>query len=430
MEFSNLSKDQLLLISKDMQSRYEDIKRGNLSLDLTRGKPSPEQLDLSNELDGILEGFYLLQDGTDVRNYGGILGIPEARELGADILGTSVSETMVGGNSSLHLMYLYMDFALNQGVAGPDSAWIKEALETHSKVKFLCPVPGYDRHFKICEQLDIEMISIPILRQGPDMELAKKLVTRDPLIKGIWCVPKYSNPTAQTYGDESVKELSQLALVAGKDFRIMWDNAYAVHHLTDQPATLLNLMDECKKAGTADELVMLASTSKITFAGAGISFLSTSAANLAAFEQYLAGTTIGFDKVNQLRHVRFLKNSENLGHHMEKHRQLIRPKFDLVDKILTTNLAGKNIASWSKPKGGYFVSLDTLPGVASETIELAKEAGVKLTPAGSAFPYRSDPQDRNIRIAPTYPDQEQLRQALEVLVTCIQLASANHYLNS
>lgn len=419
----------MLKLQEELQARYDEIREAGLSLDLTRGKPSPEQLDLSNGLDGILEGFYLLQDGTDVRNYGGILGIPEARKLGADILGISPDETMAGGNSSLMLMYLYMDLALNHGAAGTGSAWSIDAQAAASKVKFLCPVPGYDRHFTICEQLDIEMIGIPLNEAGPDMELIESLVKQDPLIKGIWCVPKYSNPTGQTYYDDTVKRLAKLPANAGKNFKVMWDNAYAVHHLSDQPDQLLNIMDACKKAGTEDSLVLFASTSKITFAGAGIAFYGSSASNLAIFESYLSAALVGFDKVNQLRHVRFLKDTSHLQRHMDGHRALLKPKFDLVDEILDKNLGGKNIASWKKPNGGYFVSLDTLPGLASEIISLAARAGVRLTPAGATYPYKLDPDNKNIRIAPSFPNETQLRQALEVLVLCIQLASANHFVN-
>lgn len=428
MELSKLAGAERLALQKDFQARFDKIKAAGLSLDLTRGKPCSEQLDLSRDLDGILQGFYLLQDGTDVRNYGGILGIPEARKFGADMLGISADETMAGGNSSLLLMYCYMDLAYNQGAAASDSAWSKEAQAAGSKVKFLCPVPGYDRHFSICEHLDIEMITVPMGETGPDMELIENLVERDPLIKGIWCVPKYSNPTGHTYSDETVKRLAKLPSRAGKNFRVMWDNAYVVHHLSDQPDQLLNIMHECKKEGTEDNLVIFASTSKITFAGAGVAFCGTSASNLSVFEKFLSTAIIGFDKVNQLRHVRFLKDRDGLLSHMNKHKNLLMPKFELVETILDKNLGGKKIASWSKPRGGYFVSLDTLNGLASETVKLAAEAGVKLTPAGATYPYGLDPDDKNIRIAPTFPNEDQLRQALEVLVLCIQLVSINHSL--
>ncbi|MEX0943713.1 MAG: aminotransferase class I/II-fold pyridoxal phosphate-dependent enzyme [Pseudomonadales bacterium] len=425
MKYADLSTAELQSLHESISSHYDQFKAAGLKLDLTRGKPSKEQLDLSNALDGILEGFYLLQDGTDVRNYGGILGIPEARALGADILGLAPDEVLVGGNSSLTLMYQYID--LMQNHAG--NSWHREAKAANGRVKFLCPVPGYDRHYTICEQFNIEMITVAMTEAGPDMAEVESLVSSDPLIKGIWCVPRYSNPTGYTYSDETVSRLSKLPIIAGDNFRIMWDNAYAVHHLADEPDELSNLMALARKQSTQDSVVMLASTSKITFAGAGIAFLGASVQNLAIFEQFLSGSIIGFDKVNQLRHVRFLKDSEALAAHMAKHQAIIRPKFDLVLAKLESALGGTGIAEWTTPRGGYFISLDTLPGLASEVVRLADEAGVKLTPAGATFPYGMDPLDRNIRIAPTFPSLDQLRQALEVFVVCIQLASVNKLLS-
>ncbi|XOV87442.1 MAG: aminotransferase class I/II-fold pyridoxal phosphate-dependent enzyme [Pseudomonadota bacterium] len=410
MEITTLSPAELGSLHADLQSRYQAFVAEKLSLDLTRGKPAPEQLDLSNALDGILEGFFLLQDGTDVRNYGGLLGIPEARALGAALLGTTPAETMAGGNSSLSLMYAYVDFMLRGAWAG-------------APVKFLCPVPGYDRHFTICEHFGIEMINVPLLDTGPDMDMIEDLVTADASIKGIWCVPKYSNPTGHTYSKATVERMAQLARHAGEHFRIMWDNAYVVHDLTEAPDSLENLMPLAHAAGTADSVVMLASTSKITFAGAGVAFLGTSTGNLAAFEKFLSASVIGFDKVNQLRHVRFLPDLNAIKQHMEKHQAIIKPRFDIVQEALTRELDGKGIASWTTPNGGYFISLDTLPGLASQVVKLAAEAGVKLTPAGATFPYGKDPANTNIRIAPTFPSTSQLRKAVEVLVVCIQLAT-------
>lgn len=428
MRYSDMTTEELIKERDRIQNLYQTCCAQNLSLDLTRGKPSLDQLDLSNQLDGILNGFYLLQDGTDVRNYGGLRGIPEARRLGAQILDVHEDQVLVGGNSSLQLMYLYIDHMLNHGIDGQFSAWRREAVDSHSKVKFLCPVPGYDRHFQICEQLGIEMICVPMTHEGPDMDMVRKLVERDPLIKGIWCVPRYSNPTGATYSDKVVRALAEIPKYSGDHFRIMWDNAYAVHHINSNYASLLNVIDECAKQNTEDNVIMLASTSKITFAGAGVSFLAGSELNLKAFEQFLSTLTIGFDKVNQLRHARFLENKEQLKAHMKKHAAIIKPKFDLVDSALNQALAGKEIANWTKPDGGYFVSLNTLPGLAQEVIQLAADAGVKLTPAGATFPYGVDPENSNIRIAPTYPSITDLRQALEVLVLCIQLVSANYYL--
>lgn len=425
MEFAKLSNDELKALAVKLADNYDAIKAEGLSLDLTRGKPSSEQLDLSNELDGILGGFYLLQDGTDVRNYGGILGIPEARALGAEILALTPAEVMAGGNSSLTLMYLYLDFMRLYA----DSSWQAEADAAGGTLKFLCPVPGYDRHFTICQRFGIEMITVPIAEGGPDMDQVEALVEHDPLIKGIWCVPKYSNPTGETYSNETVSRMARLPKSAGDNFRIMWDNAYVVHHLTDRHDELADLMAKARAAGTEDNVVMLASTSKVTFAGAGVAFLGTSTANLAKFEKYLSASVIGFDKVNQLRHVRFLKDAATLAEHMKKHAALLKPRFDMVESVLTASLGGKGIARWTRPAGGYFVSLDTLPGLAAEVVNLAADAGVKLTPAGATFPYGIDPRDTNIRIAPTFPGLAQLKRALEVLVVCVQLASVNKLLD-
>lgn len=401
----------------ELQARYESFVDAGLKLDLTRGKPAPEQLDLSNGLDGVLDGFYMLQDGTDVRNYGGILGIPEARQFGAEVLDVKAEQVLVGGNSSLALMYQY--------VAHMVPTWRQES-ET---VKFLCPVPGYDRHFTVCEHFDIEMINVPMLETGPDMDAIESLVEEDKTIKGIWCVPKYSNPTGYTFDEATVKRFATLASKAGNNFRIFWDNAYIVHHLTDKHASLAHVLSLAEAEGNADSVVMFASTSKVTFAGAGIAFLSTTEANLTSFVDYLVPQVIGFDKVNQLRHVRFLEDANGLAAHMEKHRELLQPKFDLVQSKLEANLGGKDIAIWTNPTGGYFVSLDTKPGLATEVVKMAADAGVKLTPAGATFPYGKDPEDKNIRIAPTFPSIEELDQAMDVLVTCVELVTVAHTLN-
>lgn len=421
MNFTKLSNDELTALGAKLSDQYDAIKTEGLNLDLTRGKPSSEQLDLSNELDGILSGFYLLQDGIDVRNYGSILGIPEARAQGADILDLAPAQVMAGGNSSLTLMYLYVNFMQLYA----EQSWQQESARAGRVTRFLCPVPGYDRHYTICERFGIEMITVPMTEGGPDMDQVEALVKHDPLIKGIWCVPRYSNPTGQSYSDETVARIASLAKLAGNNFRIIWDNAYAVHHLSAEPGPLANLMQMATEAGTQDSIVMLASTSKITFAGAGVAWLGTSQPNLMKFEKFLSASTIGFDKLNQLRHVRFLKDRMALNAHMAKHRAILAPKFELVDKVLTNNLAEKGIATWTKPAGGYFVSLDTLPGLASKVVHLAAELGVKLTPAGATFPYGIDPEDTNIRIAPSYPGLGQLKRALEVLVVCVQLASVN-----
>ena len=395
----------------ELQDLFDTYVDAGLRLDLTRGKPAAEQLDLSNDLDGILEGFYLLQGGTDVRNYGGILGIPEARQLGAEFIGATSEQVMVGGNSSLNLMYQYVEHMMPHWRGEP--------------VKFLCPVPGYDRHFTICEHFDIEMITVPLNDDGPDMQQVKELVSQDAAIKGIWCVPKYSNPTGNTYSKEVVEQFAEIPKVAGDNFRVFWDNAYAVHDLVEQGDELPSLMTAAEKAGTTDSIVMLGSTSKVTFAGAGISFLATSTTQLAAFEKFLSDQMIGFDKVNQLRHVRFLKDIDGIKAHMAKHRDIIKPKFDLVLKKLEEHLAGKNMASWNSPRGGYFISLDTRPGLATTIISMAADAGVKLTPAGATFPYGKDPKNTNIRLAPTFPGLAELESAMDVFVTCVELASLN-----
>ncbi|MBT5685561.1 MAG: aminotransferase class I/II-fold pyridoxal phosphate-dependent enzyme [Gammaproteobacteria bacterium] len=395
----------------ELQDLFDTYVDAGLRLDLTRGKPAAEQLDLSNDLDGILEGFYQLQGGTDVRNYGGILGIPEARQLGAEFIGATSEQVMVGGNSSLNLMYQYVEHMMPHWRGEP--------------VKFLCPVPGYDRHFTICEHFDIEMITVPLNDDGPDMQQVQELVSQDATIKGIWCVPKYSNPTGNTYSKEIVEQFAEIPKVAGDNFRVFWDNAYAVHDLVEQGDELPSLITAAEKAGTTDSVVMLGSTSKVTFAGAGISFLATSTSQLAAFEKFLSNQMIGFDKVNQLRHVRFLKDSDGIKAHMAKHRDIIKPKFELVLNMLEKHLAGKNMASWNSPRGGYFISLDTRPGLATTIISMAADAGVKLTPAGATFPYGKDPENKNIRLAPTFPELAELESAMDVFVTCVELASLN-----
>jgi DNA-binding transcriptional MocR family regulator len=412
-------KTELESLERTLSSQYSKIGEAKLALDLTRGKPSSEQLNLSDDLDGILKGQYILQDGTDVRNYGGLLGLPEVRVLGASILETDPAETMAGGNASLTLMHQYLAFM--------QPIWRQACPEG---VKFICLVPGYDRHFTLCEHFNIEMVSVSFKGGDPDLDHIEALVRQDPSIKGIWCVPKYSNPTGNTYSDKAVRRLSKLAKIAGSDFRIMWDNAYAVHHLTEVPDQLTNIMAMARQRDTSDNLVIFGSTSKITYAGAGISFLATSRAMLSEFEKYLSETTIGFDKVNQLRHLLFLKNMTEIEHHMRRHAELLRPRFALTAEILCDHLGSKEIGEWSTPNGGYFVSFDTIPGLAREIITLAANVGVRLTPAGATFPYGIDPENRNIRIAPTFPALDSLRQALEVFVVCVQLASVRHYLKN
>ena len=394
---------------ENLLTDFLKFKEEKLELDLTRGKPSPEQLDLSNRLDGILDGNFQLRNGVDARNYGGILGVPEARELGAEILGSQAKNMLVGGNSSLNLMYHF--------VASKVEKW-------GEGVKFICLTPGYDRHFAICEHFGISMLGIPLTSRGPDMGKIEEVVRTDHSVKGIWCVPKYSNPTGHTYSDEVVKRMASLPNIAGEDFFIFWDNAYVVHDLQNDGDKLYNFSRATENQGTSDFGVIFASTSKITFAGAGISFLSTGDKTLSDFEKYLATQMIGFDKVNQLRHVKFLNNLEETKRLMAKHRKILKPKFDLVLDTLEKKLGNSEVAKWTYPKGGYFISLDTLPGLAKRTVELALELGVRLTPAGATFPYGEDPNDSNIRIAPSYPKLEELKKAADVLGTCILLAKA------
>lgn len=408
-----------------LEHAYAALRGGNVSLDLTRGKPAADQLSLADPLDGILAGNYLATDGTDTRNYGGGLrGLHEARALGAALLDVSPETVMAGDNSSLSLMYLYLETALLFGVRGPETAWQAEARARGGSVKFLCPSPGYDRHFAICEQLGIEMISVAMDAHGPDMDQVETLVAGDPLIKGIWCVPKHSNPTGCIYSDAVVARFADLPTRAGANFRIMWDNAYAVHDLTSTAPALASLAALAASAGTTDAVVQTTSTSKITFAGGGISFLATSEANLAAFERRLAFMTIGPDKVNQLRHVRLLPDRAAIDAHMARHAELLRPKFALVLAQLGKDLGASGLAQWREPVGGYFISLDTAPGLAKEVIRLAAELGVKITPAGATFPYSRDPNDSNIRIAPTFPPMVDLERAIKAFTLCVKLAAA------
>jgi DNA-binding transcriptional MocR family regulator len=401
-----------------LQAKYSQLRDLHLNLDLTRGKPGSEQLDLSNALDGLLAGSYKASDGTDVRNYGGIDGLPEAKALFSALLGTSPERTLIGGNSSLTLMYHTLEFAMSEGVAGKQSAW-----GNSDTVKFLCPSPGYDRHFAICEHLGIEMIAVPILDHGPDMDVVEKLVREDASIKGIWCVPRFSNPTGCTYSDEIVERIAALGTLASENFLVMWDNAYSVHALSKNAAPLASIGEHCEKLGTADNVFQFGSTSKITFAGAGVAFLSSSERNLTALKKHLAFQTIGPDKVNQLRHVRFLQDVENVSAHMSKHADILNPRFDSVLNTLDAELSGTGMGKWTRPEGGYFVSFDSLPGLAKKIVQLAEDAGVKLTPAGATYPYGDDPQDCNIRLAPSFPSLEDVQACVDVFVVCVKLAS-------
>lgn len=400
------------------QAAYAAVKQQGLKLDMTRGKPSNEQLDLANENMTILSATdYKAADGTDTRNYGGLDGLPEMKAIFADLLGISPANVIVGGASSLTMMHDAIVRALLHGVPGGDGPWSK------SKIKFLCPAPGYDRHFAICQHHGIEMITVDLDENGPDMATVETLVASDPSIKGMWCVPKYSNPTGETYSAEVVQRLAAMR-TAAPDFRLFWDNAYAVHDLYDTTDPLVEILSACEKAGNPNRPVEFASTSKIVFAGAGVAVMASSSANVTDAKKHLGIQTIGPDKVNQLRHVRFFKDAAGVKAHMRKHASILRPKFETVTRIFERELGGSGLATWTKPRGGYFVSLDTLDGCASEVVRLADEAGVKLTPAGATFPLGKDPRNRNIRVAPSLPPVSQVETAMEVVTLCIKLASA------
>jgi len=418
LDINSASKEQLNTWESTLAAEYQSIKAKNLNLDLTRGKPSSEQLALSEALDGILAGNYNTPSGADVRNYGGLDGILEARQLGADVLGMPVDNILAGGNSSLTLMHQTMCAAYFFGLSGSDSAWQKQGT-----VKFVCPVPGYDRHFSVCEQLGIEMVTAPMTATGPDMDAVEALIKQDPSIKGMWCVPKYSNPTGVIYSDDTVKRIAALGNIASEGFRVFWDNAYAVHDLSDTPPVLASIFDACAEAGTQDSVIQFASTSKITLAGAGVAFLGASAANLAGMKKILNILTIGPDKVNQLRHVRFFEAEGSVQAHMAKHAEIIKPRFTSVLNHLNEAFGDNDLGSWESADGGYFISFDAHPGLAKTIVAMAGDAGVKLTPAGATFPYSNDPQDCNIRIAPTVPSVQQVDDAMKVFVLCVKLAS-------
>lgn len=400
----------------ELNERFNNFKQRNLKLDMSRGKPCSEQLDLSNGMMNILgDDDYILNDGTDCRNYGGIDGIPAAKELFSQMLQAKSSEIIIGGNSSLSMMYDTIARAFNNGVFGGEKPWSKLPV-----VKFLCPSPGYDRHFSICELFNIEMITIEMKSTGPDMDEVEKLVKEDASIKGIWCVPKYSNPEGKTYSDEVVDRLAGMP-TAAKDFRIFWDNSYAVHHLGEKQDTLKDMLQACKALGNADRVFIFSSTSKISFSGSGLGMMAASENNINLIRKQMSIQTIGPDKLNQLRHVRFFKNMKEIETHMKKHAAIVKPKFDAVLDFLEKELAGKGIAEWNKPNGGYFISLNVLENCAKEVVAMAKDAGVILTPAGATYPYGRDPRDRNIRIAPTYPSLEEMKIAAEILCVCVQI---------
>ena len=423
MPLNQHSNDELLALRQQVQSRYNSLKSEGLQLDLTRGKPSSAQLDLSNGLDGILQANYMA-GAVDTRNYGSPLGIAEARALGAELLGVPADQVLAGGNASLTLMFFAVMLQNNIGCRGSDSAWNRRAA-----AKVICPVPGYDRHFTICETLGVDMVTVPMTDSGPDRDAVETLIKNDPDVVGLWCVPKYSNPTGCTYSDETVDRIAALGKTADPSFRVFWDNAYAEHHIATPGETLASIYDACMRHGTEDSVWQFASTSKMTFAGAGISWAASSAGNLATFKKFVNAAIIGFDHVNQLRHVKMFPNLETLREHMEKHRQLIAPKFEAVLRQLDEDLDA-DYGEWTRPAGGYFISFDAQPGLAQRIVDLAGEVGVKLTPAGATFPYGKDPQNRNIRLAPSLPPLEEVQKAAQVFTLCVQLATLEQKLAS
>lgn len=404
--------------------KYEEFKSRNLKLNLVRGKPGNDQIQLSNDLDGVLEGNYFSRDGTDTRNYGGLRGIPEARDLGAYLLGVPSERVIAGGNSSLHLMYMALELLAHRGLAGPP-------LLRNSKACAICPVPGYDRHFSMTEYLGFKMSNVTMQVHGPDMDAIEALVENDINTSVLWCVPRHSNPTGYTYSDETVNRIAALPnLRRGQPenpFYVLWDNAYAVHDFKEPVPKLANLDELAITHGTEDRIIQFASTSKITFAGAGVGFIGSSSTLLADFERHIGMRTVGFDKVNQLRQARFLQNGKGLQAHMKRQAAIIGPKFEIVQQVLTQELGNLDpqIASWTEPTGGYFISLNVPTGNAKRVVEVAKEAGLALTPAGATFPYGRDPDDANIRIAPTYASVEEVKIAMELLTTCVRLVHAS-----
>jgi len=424
--YREMSKDELTQQKAELIKQFEDAKGMGLKLDMSRGKPTSAQLDMTMGLMDALnsDSDMMTMDGIDTRNYGLMDGIIEAKHLLADVMSVPAENVIVYGNSSLSIMYDTISRSVTHGVMG-STPWCK--LE---QVKFLCPVPGYDRHFAITQHFGIEMILIPMTPDGPDMDLVEKYVNEDPAVKGIWCVPKYSNPQGISYSDETVRRFAALK-PAAKDFRIYWDNAYAIHHLyEDKQDQILEILSECEKAGNPDMVYEFCSTSKITFSGSGIAAMASSPANLADIKKTLTLQTIGYDKVNQLRHARYFKNVEGMMAHMKKHADILRPKFEAVLSVLDRELGGLGIGEWTRPLGGYFISFDAMEGCAKAIVEKCKEAGVVLTGAGATFPYGKDPKDSNIRIAPTFPTSEEMAAATDIFVLCVKLVSVEKLLQA
>ncbi|MFD6155744.1 aminotransferase class I/II-fold pyridoxal phosphate-dependent enzyme [Nocardia sp. NPDC060256] len=419
-----MSHEELVSEHETQHANYATLKTEKLTLDLTRGKPSPEQLDLSLDLLSLPgDGDYRDGTGTDCRNYGGQHGLPELRAIFGELLGIPVDNLLAGNNASLELMHDVLTFAMLYGTNDSERRWAAE-----DKLKFLCPTPGYDRHFSITEVLGFEMIPVPMHHDGPDAHAIAELVANDPQIKGMWVVPNYSNPSGVTFSEEVVRELVSMP-AAAPDFRLIWDNAYAVHPLTDTAAPVYDVLGMAAAAGNPNRPLVFASTSKITFAGSGVSFLGGSTANLNWYLGHAGKRSIGPDKINQLRHLRFFKDADGVRAHMQKHRAILEPKFAAVLRILEDRLGASKVASWTEPKGGYFVSLDVMEGTAGRVIALAKDAGIALTAAGSAFPLRNDPEDKNIRIAPSFPKLPELEKAMDGLATCVLLAATEKLLD-
>jgi DNA-binding transcriptional MocR family regulator len=421
MPLSDLSHAELMALHEEQASAYNALLAKSLKLDLTRGKPSAEQLDLSNEL-LTLPGDDVYQDstGTDCRNYGGTQGLPAIRTIFAPLLNVPVDQLVAGDNSSLSIMHDTLVYALLKGTVDSVEPW------SNAPIKFICPVPGYDRHFALCEQFGIEMISVPLGQHGPDLDRVGQLVANDPSIKGMWIVPTYSNPSGAIYSDEVTRALVEMP--AAGDFRMFWDNAYAVHHLTDVETPALDVLAMAAEAGHPNRVFLFASTSKITFAGAGVSFFASSPSNVEWYLKQLSKRSIGPDKINHLRHALYLKGADGVAALMRRHREILAPKFDQVTSILSKRLGDFEAATWTDPDGGYFVSLDVADGTATRVVALAKQAGIAMTGAGAAFPYGRDPRDRNIRIAPTFPSSDEVAVAIDGLATCVLLAASEKLL--
>ncbi len=424
--YKEMDKSELQALKAELEKQYEDAKGKGLKLDMSRGKPGVSQLALSMPMLDVINSASDMKTvlGNDTRNYGDLDGIGECRRLLADMMSVKKDNVVVCGNSSLNIMYDTVSRSMTKGVNG-STPWSKL-----DNVKFLCPVPGYDRHFKITEYFGIEMVNIPLLSDGPDMDLVEEYVNNDPSVKGIWCVPKYSNPTGISYSDEVVKRMAALK-PAAEDFRLYWDNAYCIHHLyDDKQDEILNILEECEKAGNPNMVYIFASTSKVSFPGSGVSAIASSLENIKFIESQMTVQTIGHDKINQLRHVRYFKNIDGMMEHMRKHADLMRPKFEAVLDVFERELGGLEIGSWTKPYGGYFISFEAMEGCAKAIVAKCKGAGVVLTGAGATFPYGKDPKDTNIRIAPSFPTPEEMAQAADLFVLCVKLVSVEKLLEA